>query len=145
MDLLKELKPYMKHIEAYKNMQGNPSDPETIKALVDIWVRLQKKHMMEIHNRLNVRINDCMSCTSEMMKTITNFYDKYKRDEDHYKNHATLEFKGVIKHRGPESTYKGEDLEWNDYRKFCKSLDINTKGKKRSELEVEVNNIINNK
>lgn len=142
MDLLKELEPYMKHIEAYKKQQGNPSDPETIKALVDIWVRLQKKHMMEIHNRLNVRINECMSCTSEMMKVITNFYDKYKRKEYDFKDHPTLEFKGVIKHREPESNYKGEDLEWKGYIQFCKSLGINTKGKKRSVLEVEVSNLI---
>ena len=88
MDLLKELEPYNRDLDLFKQGHGVTKHARDSVELRDIWRRLQIKEAKTIYRRADAAPIECKSCNPTMMKALVNWREIYKRKETTY-------FKGV--------------------------------------------------
>lgn len=92
MDLLKELEPYNRDLDLFKQGHGVTKHARDSVELRDIWRRLQIKEAKTIYGRADAAPIECKSCSPTMMKALVNWREIYKRKDTTY-------FKGVPEYK----------------------------------------------
>ena len=124
MDFLKEIEPYKEYVELYLNKNCMPSYSVRLK-MSKVYDDLRKDKRVQIYGTADQEIRPieqgCSPCIKRMMVDLRNWI---KLETDLAEENLT-EFKGV-----PQK--------WVEFKTYCKEQGINTKGKKRVDLEKEL-------
>lgn len=139
MDLLKELEPYNRDLDLFKQGHGVTKHARDSVELRDIWRRLQIKEAKTIYRRADAQPIECKSCNPTMMKALVNWREIYKRKETTY-------FKGVPQEVEAEEdtdieilpTHPTDFMKWGEFKTYCKDMGLKVHGKKRAELMKEL-------
>lgn len=154
---LEEIKPLWKYVTVYNDNGAHPNQ-KIKQQLSDIYDRLRKSESEFIYGKANVDIHPidlgCSTCITNMMRHL---FQWHKRISDR----NTVEFKGVpqkkvvkeevIKSFNTKDLHKYVDpdlnayektlypkMKWGEFKTYCKEQGINTKSKKRTQLEDEL-------
>lgn len=149
MNYLKEIKPHYNRVQLYNNGNGCPSH-EILVELSEIEYRLKQTYKVRMYgsNKVEIYPTDvgCGGCVKSMMQNLERWYNILTKEE-------TVEFKGVPQKESEqlkeivedvynevieEEAVRIDQLKWGAFKTYCKEQGLNTKGKKRTELEEEL-------
>lgn len=120
MNLIKELEPYNEDLKAWKS--NGTIGQSKVQELSVIYEKLRESKP-DVGAKVNL---SCSSCINDMLKALYNNREEQLKKE-------TVHFKGV-----PQKEVGHEDLSWADFKKYCTSKGVVTKGKRRVELIKEL-------
>lgn len=140
MNLIKELKPFNKTLDAWKKGQ-TIRDPKAIGKMAVIWQNFGKENAGTIYGRTNHKVPltdvDCRSCVNDMFDFLYNWRNIELRNPDNGVYHKMVPGK-----KGSVTTVKPKTglslLSWADLKTLAKSKDVKVHGKKRPALEAEL-------
>ena len=133
MDFLKEVEPYKVYISMYLDKGAMPN-LKIRQELCDLDLRLRESEKAAIYGKANIEIYPtdlgCAGCIRNMMNNLRRWI-KIKEKEQ------TVEFKGVPQDKIVDLS----KMKWGEFKSYCKEQGLSVKGKKRKELEEELNSV----
>ncbi len=140
MNILKELKPFNKHLDNWKEGHGF-SDTEALEKLGKIWDEFAEENKGVIYGSKTHKLVptdlSCRGCVKEMLSLCYNWRIHERKNPDNGVYHKMIPNEHTIKKIAPEN--KLSKLKWNELLKLAKEKGVKTYRKKRPEIEKELN------
>lgn len=149
MNLLKELEPFNKDLDHWKDGHGITTK-KTINSLITIWYNWQKEKTAEIWGNPNRKIvkdsPSCGSCLRQMMQMLYNWRAIIRKEETvKPKTQKMVTPTSKVNKSKPDPNQPApkivdySKLKWGELLTMAKSKGINTHSKKKAQLIDELN------